>query len=81
MKQKWFIVGAVGDPIEVPDIDALHATLDLLEKNPPTMATKVRLRYNWIRCCLTTFTFTASPLDPADSASSCTAPRSRDYAY
>ncbi|KAJ6471521.1 hypothetical protein C8R45DRAFT_1165330 [Mycena sanguinolenta] len=43
VKRKWFIVGAVGDPIEVPDVDALHATLDRLEKNPPPMATKLRL--------------------------------------
>ncbi|KAJ7218622.1 hypothetical protein GGX14DRAFT_560970 [Mycena pura] len=43
IKKKWFIVGAIGEPIEVPDIDALHATLDRLEKNPPTMATKLRL--------------------------------------
>ncbi|KAJ7500733.1 hypothetical protein B0H11DRAFT_2225129 [Mycena galericulata] len=42
-KGKWFIVGAVGPPIEVPDIDALHATLDELEKNPPALATKLRL--------------------------------------
>ncbi|KAJ6478183.1 hypothetical protein C8R45DRAFT_1216427 [Mycena sanguinolenta] len=33
----------LGDPIEVPDVDALHATLDRLEKNPPPMATKLRL--------------------------------------
>jgi hypothetical protein len=46
IKQKWFIVGAIGDPIEVPDVDTLHATLDRLEKNPPTMGTKVRLRYH-----------------------------------
>ncbi|KAJ7436725.1 hypothetical protein B0H11DRAFT_2255972 [Mycena galericulata] len=42
-KGKWFIVGAVGPPIEVPDVDALHATLDELEKNPPALATKLRL--------------------------------------
>ncbi|KAJ7310133.1 hypothetical protein DFH08DRAFT_974490 [Mycena albidolilacea] len=43
IKQKWFIVGAIGDPIEVPGVDTLHATLDRLEKNPPTMGTKLRL--------------------------------------
>ncbi|KAJ7176665.1 hypothetical protein C8R46DRAFT_889360 [Mycena filopes] len=43
VKKKWFIVGAIGDPIEVPDVEALHATLDRLAKSPPKMATKLRL--------------------------------------
>ncbi|KAJ7092781.1 hypothetical protein B0H15DRAFT_1020862 [Mycena belliarum] len=43
VKKKWFIVGAIGDPIEVHDIDGLHATLDRLERDPPPMATKLRL--------------------------------------
>ncbi|KAJ7165277.1 hypothetical protein C8R46DRAFT_1277431 [Mycena filopes] len=43
VKKKWFIVGAIGDPIEVPDVEVLHATLDRLAKSPPTMATKLRL--------------------------------------
>ncbi|KAJ7604607.1 hypothetical protein DFH06DRAFT_1386901 [Mycena polygramma] len=41
---KWFIVGTTGEPIEVPDADALNATLDELEKTAE-MATKLRL---WI---------------------------------
>ncbi|KAK7058169.1 hypothetical protein R3P38DRAFT_3547667 [Favolaschia claudopus] len=43
VKKKWFIVGASSGPIEVPDVESLHATLDRLEKNPPTLATKLRL--------------------------------------
>ncbi|KAK6992640.1 hypothetical protein R3P38DRAFT_3430332 [Favolaschia claudopus] len=43
VRQKWFIVGASSGPIEVPDVETLHATLDHLEKHPPTLATKLRL--------------------------------------
>ncbi|KAF7345674.1 hypothetical protein MVEN_01587100 [Mycena venus] len=37
---KWFIVGTTGEPIEVPDVDALNDTLDRLEKTAE-VATKI----------------------------------------
>ncbi|KAK7013894.1 hypothetical protein R3P38DRAFT_3322441 [Favolaschia claudopus] len=43
VKQKWFIVGAVDGPIEVADVEELHATLEQLAKKPPQLATKIRL--------------------------------------
>jgi hypothetical protein len=66
-KQKWFIVGAIGEPIEVPDVDALHATLDRLAKTPPTMATKVGFRLN--NPGILSDHSIASPLDPPNSTS------------
>ncbi|KAJ6622832.1 hypothetical protein B0H10DRAFT_2214142 [Mycena sp. CBHHK59/15] len=42
VKQKWFIVGTTGDPIEVPDVETLHKRLDELESSSE-MATKLRL--------------------------------------
>ncbi|KAJ6620030.1 hypothetical protein B0H10DRAFT_1746096, partial [Mycena sp. CBHHK59/15] len=44
IKQKWFIVGTTREPIEVPNVEALHTTLDNLWSNVE-MATKLRL---WI---------------------------------
>ncbi|KAJ6580223.1 hypothetical protein B0H10DRAFT_1962660 [Mycena sp. CBHHK59/15] len=42
VKQKWFIVGTTGEPIEVPNVEGLHKTLDELETTAE-LATKIRL--------------------------------------
>ncbi|KAJ6601653.1 hypothetical protein B0H10DRAFT_2230357 [Mycena sp. CBHHK59/15] len=44
VKGRWFIVGTTGEPVEVLDPEALHRTIDELEKTAE-MATKLRL---WI---------------------------------
>lgn len=80
IKQKWFIVGVIGDPIEVPDIEALHATLDQLDKNPPKMATKVSLLSNRSTDS-SSYLFKAAPLDPPNPTSPSTATCHCNYAY
>ncbi|KAJ6632070.1 hypothetical protein B0H10DRAFT_2206481 [Mycena sp. CBHHK59/15] len=44
VKGRWFIVGTTGEPVEVLDPEALHRTINKLEKTTE-MATKLRL---WI---------------------------------
>lgn len=72
VKQKWFIVGTTEAPIEVPNAEALHETLDELEKTAE-LATKVSPTLSRLLDSVSYFHL-VTPLGLANTIPWCSAP-------